>query len=827
MEGDGVMFLETFGVVGTSVGLYEFIATKLKDGNKQFKKELRKNITNICNEAAKALESSVEFQNAMPVGAAKAICEEVMEALDMQRQVNINNIREKLHIPNDNLFAQLLAMIGVKLNASFEYCQRDYIAWSKEATVEIKTALDRIEGKLDRVLEPDTDSTTSSLNTRPDITSLPFARNNYFTGREKTLEDISKNLDGGNTTSLTQTITGMGGFGKTQTALEYVYRCYHDTPCKYNYIHWVHAETEMEIAKSYKQFAAKMKLPITEQHDNDAVFDTVTNWMNTTDKWLFVYDNADNIPNKVKWLPNDPLGHILITTRDRQCNVGEKVDISVFTEPEAVDFLEKRTKKEQPEEALMLVKRLGYFPLALEQAAAYMVTNRKVTYEGYIKLLDKYGLKPFEKMSGVVNYQRPIQTTLKISIDKIKNEATKQLLYLCAYIAPEDIEAELFTTTHDLPPPPLGEIMENELERDDVWTQLTQYSLLEEQEDGSYTMHRLLQEIVRDEIKNDPQWALTWLNLFDEIYHFEYGDIDSHELFLYLSPHVQAFTSNAATILMDDESQEKIARLYSEGGFGYRHLGYYNQALEWYQKALDIRENVLGIEHPDTAITYNNIASVYNNQGDYTQALEWHEKALDIREKVLDIEHPDNDTATTYNNIASVHYNQSNYTQALEWFQKALVIREKVLGKEHFHTATTYNNIALVYEKQGDCTNALELYQKALTIREKILGKEHPETAATYNNIALVHIHQRDYNKALEWFQKALAIKEKVLGIEHPSTATTYNNIAHVYAAQENYPTALEWFHKALVIVEKKLGTEHPYTQDALDAIAHIQTLLR
>ena len=256
----------------------------------------------------------------------------------------------------------------------------------------------------------------------------------------------------------------------------------------------------------------------------------------------------------------------------------------------------------------------------------------------------------------------------------------------------------------------------------------------------------------------------------------------------------------------------------------YSRQGDYPKALEWFHKALVISEKVLGLEHPSTATTYNNIAFVYSRQGDYPKALEWFHKALVIREKVLGLEHPS--TATTYNNIADVYSRQGDYPKALEWYHKALVIYEKVLGLEHPSTATTYNNIASVYSSQGDYPKALEWYHKALVIYEKVLGLEHPSTATTYNNIALVYSRQGDYPKALEWYHKALVIREKVLGLEHPSTATSYNNIAGVYSRQGNYPKALEWYHKALAICEKVLGVEHPTTITVNNNISFAENLL-
>ncbi len=158
-------------------------------------------------------------------------------------------------------------------------------------------------------------------------------------------------------------------------------------------------------------------------------------------------------------------------------------------------------------------------------------------------------------------------------------------------------------------------------------------------------------------------------------------------------------------------------------------------------------------------------------QGDYTLALEWYQKDLRISERVLGKDHPS--TATTYNNIASVYKAQGDYARALEWYQKALRIRERVLGKDHPDTATTYNNIAGVYDDMGDYARALEWYQKALNVKESVLGKDHPDTAITYHNIGTLYFEQGDFREALQWLEKALAIKLKVPGAEHPLTKST------------------------------------------------------
>ena len=259
------------------------------------------------------------------------------------------------------------------------------------------------------------------------------------------------------------------------------------------------------------------------------------------------------------------------------------------------------------------------------------------------------------------------------------------------------------------------------------------------------------------------------------------------------------------------------ANSYNNIGLVYSNMGNYSKALEFYTKALNIYEKVLGKNHPSTAVGYNNIGYLYSDMGDYPKALEFYTKALSIREKVLGKDH--SDTANSYNNIGSVYNKIGDHPKALEFFTKALNIEEKVLGKDHPDTALSYNNIGSIYSDMGDYPKALEFYTKALSIREKVLGKDHPDTANSYNNIGNVYGYIGDYPKALDFLTKALNIKEKALGKDHPDTATSYSNIATVYSSMGDYTKALEFYTKALSIREKVLGKDHPDTANSYNNI--------
>jgi len=211
----------------------------------------------------------------------------------------------------------------------------------------------------------------------------------------------------------------------------------------------------------------------------------------------------------------------------------------------------------------------------------------------------------------------------------------------------------------------------------------------------------------------------------------------------------------------------------------------YKEALDYYLKALAIREKVHGNEHPDMAYSYSNIGLALSAQGKYAEALEYHIKALAIREKVYGKEHPD--VAYSYSNIGNVLDTQGKYAEALEYHIKALAIREKVHGNEHPDMAYSYSNIGLALSAQGKYAEALEYHIKALAIREKVYGKEHPDVAYSYSNIGNVLDTQGKYAEALEYHIKALAIREKVHGNEHPDTISCMQNIKSL--EQSNFDT--------------------------------------
>jgi CHAT domain-containing protein len=259
-----------------------------------------------------------------------------------------------------------------------------------------------------------------------------------------------------------------------------------------------------------------------------------------------------------------------------------------------------------------------------------------------------------------------------------------------------------------------------------------------------------------------------------------------------------------------------VATILNNLGALYRDQGKYAQAEPLFERALAIREQVLGAEDPRVANSLSNLATLYRDRGKYSQAELFFQRALAIREQVLGSEHPD--VANILHNLATLYSDRGKYTQAEPIFQRSLAIYEKAFGSEHPTVASTLSNLASLYHEQGKYSQAKLMLQRALGIKEKALGAGHPDVASTLNSLGLLYQDEDNYTEAERLFKRALMIK--VLGVPNPDVATTMNNLASLYREQGKYAEAESMLQRALAIKEKALGAEHPYVANNLTSLA-------
>jgi tetratricopeptide (TPR) repeat protein len=270
---------------------------------------------------------------------------------------------------------------------------------------------------------------------------------------------------------------------------------------------------------------------------------------------------------------------------------------------------------------------------------------------------------------------------------------------------------------------------------------------------------------------------------------------------------------------------EVLGEQHSETSIGYNNVAYclewqgkYAEALVLNRRALAIRLAVHGELHPSTARSYKHVASCLSAQGRNAEAIRLHQRSLAICLKVLGEQHPE--TAANFVNVASYLSSQGKKGEALPLYEHALTILRKVYGDYHPDTAAAYNNLAVCLAGLSKRGEALPLLRRALAIRLKVQGEQHPDTASAYLGVASCLEGQGKYGEAFPLYQHALALFLKAHGEQHPVTAMSYNHLASCLEQQGQHEEALSMFQRALAIGLKVYGEQHAETAGTYNNVA-------
>ena len=190
-----------------------------------------------------------------------------------------------------------------------------------------------------------------------------------------------------------------------------------------------------------------------------------------------------------------------------------------------------------------------------------------------------------------------------------------------------------------------------------------------------------------------------------------------------------------------------------------RAQGDFGAALADNERALAIREEVLGPSHPEVATSLNAVANVQRDRGNYDEASSALQRALEIREEALGPDHPA--VATTLNDLALVEQMRGKYAEAQAFFERALGLVEATYGADSLDAARTLNNLGRVHHMRGDYDAAQRLLERALEIRERRLDRHHLDIATSLQYLGLLHLVRGDRLRARELLERVMAIRQR------------------------------------------------------------------
>jgi tetratricopeptide (TPR) repeat protein len=676
---------------------------------------------------------------------------------------------------------------------------------------------------------------TVAFPAAPATWNIPYLRNPHFTGREALLEQLARQLApqtddiAGSTrrTALTQpqAIKGLGGIGKTQIAVEYAYRSREQR--QYQHILWVDASSQQALVAS---FGDKRLLPgfaARNETNQRRLVAALKRWLEECQQpWLLVFDNADEVTLVQEYLPEQGRGSVLLTTRAAAVGaLATSVVVDTLGFVEGTQLLLRRAQRfEQASDAEVneagnIVVLLDHFPLALDQAGAY-IEETQCRFADYLTIYQNHrDMLLARRGRQVLRYPDSVATTWSLSFAKVQqaNPAAAELLRLCAFLAPERIPEELIMERAACWPALLKAAATDPLTFRQMIEELLKYSLVKPLvEEHALSIHRLVQAALINTLKPAVQrrWAARVLLALDEIF------LDANDVAAW--PRYQRYLPQAQICAAHIEQYHLVTleagRLLNQTGMFLVHHAVYPVAHALLQRALALDERLLGESHPVVASCLNNLGFISRAQGEYAEAEAFYQRALALREQQLGPVHAK--TALSLNNLATCYQAQKKYTEAEPLYQRALAISEEQLGPADPETARCLANLAGIYRVQRRYVEAEPLFERALAIREQRSGAGHPDTAHSLANLALLYQDQQKYNEAEALFQRALAICKQQLEPDHPTTALYLNNLGTLYAHQQKYAEAEPLYQQALAIHERQSGPEHPQTILSLNDLA-------
>jgi tetratricopeptide (TPR) repeat protein len=646
------------------------------------------------------------------------------------------------------------------------------------------TALADITAGLRRVIAEELPQLTASAPRAalPPIWNIPYPRNPYFLGRDQDLSRLRRLLQAGQTTALLQpqAISGLGGIGKTQLALEYAYRFHQD----YQAVLWARAESAETIVSSYVAIASLLQLPEREAKEQDITVQAVKMWLQTHRDWLLILDNADELALLPDFLPPSLGGHLLITTRATVTGrLAHRLEIENLLPEHAELFLLRRAGLLAPdaelshaspmerEQAERLALELGGLPLVLDQAGAYL-EETGMDLLSYWHLYQQHRADLLQHRGGLVaDHQAPVATTWLLSFERVeeKNPAAADLLRVCAFLSPDAIPEEILTAGASSLGPMLSPVAADAFYLNQAIEALRAYSLVRrDPKEKSLSIHRLVQAVLQDTQAQKEQylWAERAILAVNAAFpDVEYATWPQCERLL-----AQALGATER-IEQHHITGREASRLLFETASYLQDRARYAEAEPLYQRVLHIWEEQLGLEQSQVAYALNNLADIYQEQGRYAEAEPLYQRALRIWEEQLGPGHPQ--VAYALNGLADLYREQGKYADAELLYQRALHIWEQSLGMFRPEVGYALNNLADLYREQGKYTEAESLYQRALHIREQARGSQHPETAETMHDLARLREVQGNSEEARIWYARALAVREQALGTHHPKTRET------------------------------------------------------
>ena len=592
-------------------------------------------------------------------------------------------------------------------------------------------------------------------------------------------------------------LSGPGGTGKSQLAMEYAHRHSDD----YDVVWWVDAERAVATASSLAELAIALGVA-DRKTEVPACLAALIRHLEHRTRWLIIFDDAT--PATVRSLLPDGGGHRLITSRapgwDEFARV---VEVPVLPRPESVELLRRRNPTISEADAAGLAAALGDLPLALSQAAGFM-TRTGTSAPEYARLLS--GQTAVLLREGLdASHPQSMTAVVSVGAQRLRRDepAGLEAIRTCAFLASEPIPVGWLVTA-----PSTEVAIRRGLER------AAAHGLATLDPDG-VRMHAVTQTVLRELLSptDRNRCRSVAAALVSRQAPGDPLDAEAWPAWAGLLPHLLA-TDPAA-------SGEPLVRELACNAVVYLVArGLIDQADVLATALRDAWLAPDGLETVHTLWVAHGLAMVRRVQGRAEEARGLDEAAFRGRRELLGPNH--RRTLASASNLAIDLYEVGDHEAARQLDQDTYDRRRELLGDDHRDTLASGNNLADDLRELGRREEASELTRTTLERMKRVLGADDPNTLNCAGNLGSDLRALRQYQQALSVDEDTFARMTRVLGADHYITLTVADYLREDLQALHRHRRARRLAEDIHARRLRQLGRNHRDTVAAEAALAQI-----
>ncbi|MDH6228985.1 FxSxx-COOH system tetratricopeptide repeat protein [Streptomyces sp. MJP52] len=599
-------------------------------------------------------------------------------------------------------------------------------------------------------------------------------------------------------------VHGLGGVGKSALAAHWAGR----RPERLRW--WVTADDASAVDAGLAALARALQ-PALAALPAEVQSERAVDWLTRHDGWLLVLDNVEDPRHIRPLLDRLPGGRILITTRRATGwhHYATAIRLGVFRPDESLELFTRVLTHHGPRDtdgADAVCEELGHLALAVEQAAAYCAETG-IPPLAYLDLLAQWPATMFAAGAEGGDAERTIARIWHLTLDRLSDTPLAgDLLRVLAWYAPDRIPRSLLEGLAE--PPRLAAAI----------GRLTAYSMITDNGDATWSVHRLVQALARTPDPDDPHRRPEAIDhardqattrLADTFPTGSYDQPDTWPLCRAVLPHADALTHHH-TPDHDTTRTARVLHLTALYRFGQGALA---PAIHALQRALATEERIRGNDHPHTLTTRNNLARAYRSAGELSRAVQLQECTLHDSERVLGNDHPD--TLITRNNLAYTYRVAGRVDDAITLGEQVAAGLSRLFGDNSRETLIARSNLASAYSQAGRTTDSIALNEQVAADFARLLGDDHPDTLIARGNLVSSYNETGRAAEAVALAEQVAADVSRVFGKDHPRTLSARANLASSYDSAGLTAEAISLGEQVEADLGRVLGEDHLETLTA------------